>query len=981
MYSPASNLDLETTAIGSIGELNAPTTSQQTETAAFSGEAFAPSEVMRVMPQFTSSDSALTSDVRKILARPKFHSRVEMVTPIRQEIGLNHLFYESTFDIDNRFAGNLGFRATTCFRVVVAASPQVGGRLRAFYNPNRVYRNISNTNRNDSWRSGNITGYTQLPGVELDLETATAIDFKIPYTSFLEYMPLRGPNGETNPRVSLGSFSIVDYLPIQSDYTAQAIPYYTLYTWLEDIEVFGARNPLLYRYNFSSLPNEYEPIAYVVEEGANYKVKSGSLVANSKTFQSEFEFVLESVIPGEKEDVTIKGISSSPGGDPVGTLYATTFTASAGYTPCTGTQDGADFTLTISFADADGVNKGLVSFANRPFLVAELQSGIEEDTVKDGPLSGPLYKLSKAASLVGDAIPSISSVTTPLSWFTRSASNAAAAFGFSRPVQLEPNHRFWSSANHYQNNADGPDTSFNLGLLQDNKVALSGTVGGTDVDEMALSYLTQKSVAITRFSIATQDVGMRYTLSLSPFSMYFGADGEVKPIVQPPFNYLDVSTGDTFDPSNDLPEFHAGSVITPTPLFMLGTMFKLYRGGFKITLKCNKTRFHGGRLMVAYTPFTETVPDTKNVWAPEQIEDSVLNEADLYGHTVVWDLRESSECVIECPYIFNTPYLKCEEPFGSLCVSVIDNINAPANVSQDLVFAVEVAGLSGFEFARPEQKDFIVNFGDDYRSGDRFSYGPEVELQSGVCPFPVDMADKSCDAIGEKILSTKQLISRTEWVTPEAYIDDPLNDNVGNGYALRTWFEPYCGVGTYVDVVPNVGSNYHYAGSYIKSTRDIVTSSYMFCRGSTCYDIISDSSFGFSLSNDELPDNGLWGKGSNVFESGPYGHVKLPFYSKTTKVPTNPMLYAVNAVDLSKPNIDSPINIEFARALLDSGDSTRTYVGVRAADDAQLGFFIGAPRLMYAPGGGWAPKLFTGETFGGVIYGATDKVNFGSGSN
>lgn len=908
-----------------------------------------------------------------------------MVTPTVQAVNLSHQFYETTFDIDKRFAGNLGFRATTCFRIVVAASPQVGGRLRGFYNPNRIYRAISNTNRNDSWRNTNITGYTQLPGVELDLETATAVDFKIPYTSFLEYMPIRGPNSETNPRMTLGEFTITDYLPIQSDYTAQAIPYYTLYTWLEDIEVFGARNPLLYSYDFATTAVEYDLEAYVPNDGNNYRPQTGLLKLNPDTGQSEFEFTLESVIGGDNEDVTIKGIGLFTGGDPTGTIWATAFTPDTGYTPCFGTQDNTssapDVLINIAFTNDDGSSVGITSWQRR--VAVELQSGVEEDTVKDGPLSGPLYKLSKAANLVGDAIPSISSVTTPLSWFTRVSSKAAAAFGFSRPIQLEPNNRFWSSANHYQNNADGPDTSFSLGLLQDNKVALSGTVGGTDVDEMALSYLTQKSVAITRFSIGTEDVGMRYTLSLSPSAMYFGADGEVNPIVQPPFTYSEIASGDTFDPSNDLPGFYPGSLVTPTPLFMLGTMFKLFRGGFKITIKCNKTRFHGGRLMVAYTPFTESVPGSKIVWAPEQIQDTVVNEADLYGHTVVWDLRESSECVIECPYIFNTPYLSCDEAFGSLCISVIDNLNAPSNVSQSLVFAVEVAGLEGFEFARPEQKDFIVSFADDYRSGDDKSYVPPVETrpvvetQSGVCPFEVDTTDKSCHAIGEKILSAKQLISRTEWVTPEVFQNDPLSADVGTGYALRTWFEPYCGVGTYQNVTPNTGFDYHFSGAYVKSTRDILTSSYMFCKGSTCYDVISNQTFGFSLSNDKVPDNGLWGKGSNVFESGPYGHVKLPFYSKTTKVPTNPMIYDIAPVDPSKSAVGAPIQIGYARPHFDSRDSARSYIGVRAADDAQLGFFIGAPRLLYAPGAGWAPKITTGNTSGGVIYGAADDVNFG----
>lgn len=943
-----------------------------------------------------------------------------MVTPVNDNINLNVEFYEKNFSVNTRFAGCLGFRATTCFRIVVAASPQVGGRLRALYNPNTTYRGQASAFRIDSWRDSNITGYTQLPGVEMDLESSTAVDFKIPYTSYMEYMPVRNDgNGEGIPRVNLGRFCIRDYLPIASDLTTQPVPYYTVYSWLEDIEIFGARNPKIYPYDFNVTPTFFTATDYQQQTGPNFNVVFGTLEFNPTTTQSIYSVTLVPTLGGPTISITgVAVVSADPN---IAEMWATVGSSGGSPDPafpCYGTVDSRSESINmfVSFDYDDQLIEGVIGF--KTLLLdaplddeGEIQLQAEEDIQRDGPLSGPLYKLSQAANLVGSAIPSISSITSPLGWFTRTASNAAAAFGFSRPLQLEQSHRYWQTANHYQNNADGPDTCFNLGLLQDNKTCFSSTVGGTDVDEMAISYLTQKSVALSRFAMDTSSVGMRYTLSLSPMAMFFSSDGSPDPVVQPPITWTNVATGNVYDLVNSSPGYFSGEVVTPTPLFMLGTMFKYFRGGFRFTLKCNKTRFHGGRLMVAYTPFTKTSVSERKVWSPEQIETVVSNEADLYGHTIIWDLRESSECIIECPYIFNTPYLDCNESFGTLSVSVIDNINAPQNVSQDLVFALEVAGMEGFEFARPEQKDYVLNFGDDFRSRDsnyelpfgfsmnqrtfseddfrsrdskELPFGislnrktiPEddsgvVQLQSGSCPFVVDDSDKSCEAIGEKILSIKQLLSRTEWLPAEVYDNEPPSFGNISATTLRCWFQTFNGIGTQFNIATNPGYEYHYRGTYVKSTRDILTSCYMFCKGGTSYDVISDKPFAISMSTDEIPDNGLLGKGSNILEKGPYGHVKLPYYSRTTKIPTNPMTYSVTPVDSLRSTVAPTEFTDFGQAFF-YGSADGTVIGIRASDDAQLGFFIGAPRLMIAKGGKFAPRVSDGSTSGGVVFGAAD---------
>jgi hypothetical protein len=98
---------------------NSDHTDQQTAT--FKGEEFVQNEFLRDSSQFIGGSNELTGDVRKILARPKALLKWNLLETA-PNFNLNWEFFDDNFNIGSRFAGALGFRATTHFRFVFATS-------------------------------------------------------------------------------------------------------------------------------------------------------------------------------------------------------------------------------------------------------------------------------------------------------------------------------------------------------------------------------------------------------------------------------------------------------------------------------------------------------------------------------------------------------------------------------------------------------------------------------------------------------------------------------------------------------------------------------------------------------------------------------------------------------------------------------------------------------------------------------------------
>lgn len=765
------------------------------------GEAFVKTDFGHHVPQYDKDMNNELGDVRRILARPKYYNKVALDNgKFSDFVTLDSEFYNLVFQVKDRFSGALGFRATTCFRLVLAAPPQVGGLIRCWYNPLDVNGTVENpfnyayTNNDHTWRGLDFTAFSQLPGAEMNFEDSTALDFKIPFTSFMSFMPL-SDSIDFNP-VWLGTFGFTDLLPIRYG-IGTTEPTITVYTWLEDIEVIGSINPTL--------------------------------------------------------------------------------------------------------------------------SVIQPQAGEPEDVEPDGPLSGPLYKTSKVASLISSHVPSVSSLATPLAWASRLASHAVSAFGYSKPIDNSKTLRQWDTSISFQNNADGPDPCFSMGLLQDNSVKTTNRIGGTDIDEMSIAYLMSKPSAIARFVIEPATTGRVFSLPLSPHAMYrsTSTDSTVVPTLP-----LDVPL--FYRQANLKP----GDIVTPSIPFWLGMLFKKYRGTYKFTVKCNKTRFHGGRLMLVYTPSVKTDDDNK-ILVPGT--EDLVGTFDLsqYANSKLWDLRESNTCEFECPWISPTEYLQSFVPYGTFSIHVVDNVTMPDTVFQGLDFMVEVCG-DGFDFEHPELNRFFVNPYDDYRSADtRYAIQSQSDDPSELC-------------IGERITSLKQLISRAEYYPAGGFRVRFPSNAFARGAIVPSWYKTTMTMGQ--------DANGDLIGSYLVKNIPYITSAFAFARGGTCFesygppgDIYVKQEF---VGNANA--NSQFATGSTLMDYGARTiKIKEPFYSDTIKIPTNPMEedVVISGVVRYKP----PVTLKsLPKTRFYFNEYAKRFITIRAADDAQLGFFIGAPRLMYS---------------------------------
>lgn len=936
------------------------TSATNQETATFKGEEFVQTQFLRDSSQFIGGDSELTGDVRKILARPKAITKWDMSTSAPEYV-LDWDFFHDKFNLGERFAGALGFRASVHFRFVFAVPPQVGGRVRAVYNPARqAFSSKIFTSYRDFSFMDEVGYFTQLPGSEIDLASATAMDLKVPYTTFFDFFPIRsGPNDKL-PELCLGAVKLYNYLPVAMAVGADPV-YCTVYTWLEDIEVMGARNPDLQKVVVQSTPQA--PVIFGTTSVPSGYVDGVAGYVNNTNLNLKFDGQLNGTGPPGPDRAEISVLRKSGLGF-IGAVKVYDGDGNTESYPVTGFTANST-TATVTWVESSGTKNAAFGVVAAAASTIEPQSGVmrsamEEDVENDGPLSGPLYATSKVAGTVSKYIPLLSSVAGPLSWATRIASNVVSAFGYSRPLQLEQNARFWQSQNHYQNNADGPDTAFNLGLLQDNKVCVIDNGGGTPIDEMAIEYIATKPACVSRFQLSPGSSGFRYGISLCPNAMYSLADIGNNAHYNVPFEWTNWTNANYSVISSSTPLRASGQVIDTTPNFMLGTMFRYFRGGFRFRVKVNKTRFHAGRLALVFTPYSVLNTEVTDVWVPTD-GSSVGSTTDLLGHSMIWDLREDAEVVFDCPYIYPKPYCEYYEPYGIFTISVVDNLSAPENVANTLTFAVEVEALSGFEYAYPQQSNYIVDPMIDYRSqeigGGVEPLSTEIQPQSGNfdsgCPFPTDKTDMSCECIGERILSVKQLLSRAEWTTMNTLIRDQKLEGLTSPVRLPAWFEAPCYVGTKTAD----GSAWYHYGSYKKSTHHPLLFCYLFARGSTNYDIISydktpnsgDVTYQrpetlITFADEASPEVGLLGSGSVIIEEGPFLHAKAPFYSLTKKLSSLPF---VDDVD-SLPNglLKSQKSQAFGTPYYYGPNNSK--VSIRAGDDAQLSYFLCTPRMCYA---------------------------------
>lgn len=556
-----------------------------------------------------------------------------------------------------------------------------------------------------------------------------------------------------------------------------------------------------------------------------------------------------------------------------------------------------------------------------------LQAGQAAESSADKLVSKGLSATAKIASgLTG--IPYIGGAMRTTAWFARAAAGLASAFGYSRPVDETIIRRKAIIGYMGESHCDLPSSSVVASPFQTNALAV-GVVGGNDIDEMSFNNILSKPAMIYRKvfapTIATGD--LLYASIVSPSCFWYRDNA---------------GSGNIGYPANAT---LTTSCFAPSHLCYLGSNFRYWRGGFKFTFEFSKTKMHGGRIMISYTPGTSATLNGP-ITTIQDVPVASTTGVQMTGYSKMFDLRDSSVVEFEVPYINESPYTLYTGSIGTLAVQVISALNSPTSTSDNIDMLVYVEALPNFEFAglAPSMLDAT-----DFRS-DNVTSG--VYLQAGgVSHTP----DASQYVVGEKFSSVKQLLMIPDW-----HVFDQANNTFLN-FTLGPWFrKDYLPIITGTSPISNTASAVWY-GSKCGRMQEM----FSFVQGSTEWTAITDDPDGDAngITVSVVPNDGnatVVGPGSLynralvetsghlVVEQRGAVRVRVPSFMKYQRIPHYPYRQGAGVSQTTAPGTYN-VGLSFGSHLYNmrirnnTGLTRRVALGRAAGDDASVGQYIGPP--------------------------------------
>lgn len=360
-----------------------------------------------------------------------------------------------------------------------------------------------------------------------------------------------------------------------------------------------------------------------------------------------------------------------------------------------------------------------------------LGSTVQEKERKDadiGPISSMLTKVSTASTILG-SIPLLSTFTEPVALISSVLANAAAVFGWSKPNVLSAPCIMVQDKERYLTNFDAPSIAQPLSMSSSNELQ-KGAFARTDMDEMSFDYIKSIPAFLDSFVFTTSQAAQAsiYNRVMDPFSMF----------------------------TTDI--IGLTSVITFLPFNFPSTMFNKYRGSVVLTLKCVKTEFHSGRVMVVFSPFPSL-----NV-----TPGALTFDNSQYVLRDILDIRMCNEWSFTIPYQSGVQWRSngdTNQGYGRLQMFVVDPLVAPATVSSTITFLAEFSAAPDFEWAEPVGSNFSPVATITTQAGDMSGCVSKVGTLGNSLPcLPSVAADAYC--IGEKFTSFRQILKRTG-LTPQ----------------------------------------------------------------------------------------------------------------------------------------------------------------------------------------------------------------------
>lgn len=377
-----------------------------------------------------------------------------------------------------------------------------------------------------------------------------------------------------------------------------------------------------------------------------------------------------------------------------------------------------------------------------PEIMAMKESGMISSTF--GTISDGLNTLS--------TLPVVGKFLEAPSWISSQISNIAQIFGFSKPTSQSHACETKLRGQARMANYNGADMSHKLALSANNELETREGLAGTSVDEMAISTVASIPNYWQRFTWRTAD-----------------STGDAI--------YSDLVTA-----NRCLPDSVTDGVFTTTHMGFLANVHTYWRGSIVYTFKFMKTKFHSGRLRIAFTPY--------HYGGTNKPIGGLLDISKCY-QTVV-DLRESTEVTFTVPYVSSRPWMFCTRPnapwlsngtandfylynvaTGMIRVEVLNKLVAASNVHQSIDVIVEVSGGPDITFAGPTAPALSI-WGNGDLGLDRIVaqvMGENEVIQRNEAQLgnsPATISDQPIKVnwspealcIGEKIVSIRQLVKR-----------------------------------------------------------------------------------------------------------------------------------------------------------------------------------------------------------------------------
>lgn len=537
------------------------------------------------------------------------------------------------------------------------------------------------------------------------------------------------------------------------------------------------------------------------------------------------------------------------------------------------------------------------------------------------PLSSGLHSASRTVGWIAKGVPSLSSISGPVSWALGRAAGVLRYFGYSRPQITDPPTRVLAIGSTLEHNVDVPTQCIVLAPTSENRLAVSDAFGNSDVDEMSLTYLmgTFSQLCVGKLSTTDAHGALLYGSLVSPSVMWFRA-----PTAAP---YGNIPLPATLASNR--------TAFQPTTQFFFASMFKFWRGDIRYRFTFAKTKMHAGRVVATYVPaFIDTA--TAVVQYP-QLSGTGLQPD---GYCAIFDLKDGNVFDFVVPYTSPRPFMDFGAHIGSISLCVVDPLLAPSMVASTVDFLVEVAFGNNVELGFPRGVQHPVNIA-------------TITEQSGKL-LPATTPTVTEYTMGESINSVKQLIMLPK-TTRTAY------KGIVHDVDMMPWH--YMPQQLVSNVLTDVHESYGYGGN--------IASCFVFVRGSTDYHVyqsqdannvsacvmMRDITTGNEAIATQLPF--LCAHDGTL-------HFRCPSYQHTIRVPSWAYRSITNWQCSFQPDggASPKQDISFAAADLEAeyatplvlprirlaynvpaGDTSKAEVLFRrqAGDDAMLAHFIGPP--------------------------------------